>query len=75
MCQTERKAWSQTYAWVSVSRKQMSKCDHIQAHTHAHTLYSHAHSCLAISVNLVTRWHIEPNTKHMLKRGVITTAE
>ena len=28
--------WSQTYAWVSVNRKQMSKCNCRQAHTHAH---------------------------------------
>jgi hypothetical protein len=37
MCQKERDAWSQTYAWLSVSRKHMSKCNCIQAYTHAHT--------------------------------------
>lgn len=37
MCQMEMKTWSQTYAWVSVSRKQMSKCNCRQAHTRPYT--------------------------------------
>lgn len=37
MCQMEMKTWSQTYAWVSVSRKQMSKCNCRQARTRPYT--------------------------------------
>lgn len=74
MCQKERDACPHTYAWVSVIRKQMSKCDCIQAHTCA-CACAHTHSSLDPRVNLVTQWYLEPNTKHMSKFGVIITAE
>lgn len=32
-------------------------------------------SNMDLNVNLVTQWHLEPDTKHMSKLGVITTAE
>lgn len=75
MCQKERDARSQTYAWVFVIKKQMSKCDCTQANTHAH---ARAHTLTKVWIqvlNLVTQWHLEPNTKHMSKFGVIITAE
>lgn len=52
----EKEAWSPTYAWLSVSRKQMSKYDCTPAHAHAHAC---AHTCTPVwthpSVNLVTQ--------------------
>lgn len=73
MCQKKRETCSQAYAWVSVSRKQMSKfvviaykLTHMLMHvlTHAPKFGSKSEP-----------GNTEPNTKHMSKFGVITTAE
>lgn len=40
MWQKEKEACSQTYAWLSVSRKQMSKCGCTHGHARAHTRMS-----------------------------------
>lgn len=70
MCQKGRKARSQTYAWLSVSRKQMSKWDCLHVHTHADT-------CAQIQFQVQTWWHggTSSQIQHMSKFGVITTAE
>lgn len=54
-----------------------NKCPNVIAHKFTHVLmHVLTHSqVLDPSVNLVTQWHLEPNTKHMSKFGVITTAE